>query len=183
MPCVSSNDEYTPEPVEIRMDTFQRLGLVLLVLAIVFSAIGYFVSPLDEAGKPILLSPEVEQFETFRRAGLQWLDEYREMDRQMGIAMGNRGDDLFAQSREAQTLLQWAVRLAQDIDQAAYPPAAVSLHEDLRTTSLAYLETARKMMAWVGVPDGQRRAQLEGCMLLARQALGVLEKSKWLTNR
>jgi len=179
----SNNRVDEPEPFEVRLDAFQRIGVLLLVFVILFSVIGYFVSPHDEEGKPVLLLPEVKQMETYRRSARQWIQDIRALDSQIATIAANQQGDLFSQSREAQNALQQAVRLAQEIDRTAFPPSAVSLHNDLAATSLAYLEAARKMMIWVGAPAESNRTQMETALDAARQSYGTLEKNKWLEDR
>lgn len=179
----TNNPGSDPETLEVKLDPLQRAGVLLLVLAVVFSAIGYFVSPHDEAGKPILLLPEVKQMESYRRSSLQWIEDFHSLDGQIATIAANQQGDLFSQSRQAQAALQLAVQLAQEIDRTIFPPSAVSLHEELVSTSLGYLEAARKMMIWVGAPEEPKRVQMDENLSLARQELETLEKSKWLETR
>ena len=179
----SNNGENEPGTVNISLDHFQRAGILMFVLAIIFSAIGYFASPHDETGKPILLLPEVKQIESFRRSSLQWIEDFHTLDSQITTIAANQKEDLFSQSREAQITLQLAVQLAQEIDRTAYPPSAVNLHENLASTSLSYLETARSMMIWVGAPEKPKKVKMDENLHLARKSLETLEKSKWLETR
>ena len=179
----SNNGENETGTVNISLDRFKRAGIMMLVLVILFTAIGYFVSPHDETGKPILLLPEVKQIESFRRSSLQWIEDFYSLDSQITTIASNQKEDLFSQSREAQSTLQLAVHLAQDIDRTAYPPSAVSLHESLASTSLTYLEAARSMMIWVGAPEDTKQIQMDEKLGMARKSLETLEKSKWLETR
>ena len=179
----SNNPGDHPDTLEVKVDSLQRAGILLLVLAVIFSVIGYFASPHDETGKPILLLPEVKQMEGYRRSSFHWIEDFRTLDRQIVTITANQQGDLFSQSREAQSALQLAVQLAQDIDRTAFPPSAVSLHEELVSTSLQYLEAARKMMVWVGAPEEPKRAEMEETLHQARLSLESLEGSKWLEIR
>lgn len=172
-----------PETLEVKLDPLQRAGVLLLVLAVIFSVIGYFASPHDGDGKPILLLPEVKQMEAYRRSSFQWIGDFHTLDGQIATIGANQQGDLFTRSREAQSALQLAVQLAQDIDRATFPPSAVSLHEELASTSLSYLEAARKMMIWIGAPEDSKRAEMDENLNQARQLLKTLEKSKWLEIR
>lgn len=175
--------EDQPGTWEVKLDSLQRAGVLLLVLAVIFSVLGYLVSPQDESGKPILLLPEVKQMEAYRRSSLRWVEDFRALDGQMLRIVANPQGDLFSQSREAQSALQMAVQLAQEIDRAAFPPSAVSLHEELVSTALQYLEAARKQMVWVGAPEESKRADMEESLSQARLILQSLEESKWLEIR
>lgn len=118
--------------------------------------------------------------ELYRRAAFSWIDAFQMLDSRIATISANSQADLFAQSREAQNVLQLAVRLAQEIDRMEFPPSAVSLHEELVSTSLAYLESARVLMKWVGAPEESNLAALEQDLENARQFREQLEKSKWL---
>lgn len=178
----SNNQPEESEAYEVHLDGFQRVGVLLLVFALIFSAVGYFVSPQAEDGKPILLLPEVRQMETYRRSANRWIQNFRDLHSQIATVAANQQADLFSQSREAQNALQQAVRLAQEIDRTAFPPSAVSLHNDLAATSITYLEAARKMMVWVGAPQETNRSQLDIAVVTARQSYETLEKNKWLED-
>jgi hypothetical protein len=176
----SNNQPGESEAFEVHLDTFQRIGVLLLVFALIFSVIGYFVSPHDEDEKPVLLLPEVRQMETYRRSANRWMQGFQALDSQIATIAANQQVDLFSQSREAQKALQQAVSMAQEIDRTTFPPPAISLHDDLAATSLVYLEVARKMMIWVGAPEGTNRSQFDATLVGARQSYETLEKNKWL---
>ncbi len=180
MSFTPNNSSHLPGEVEIPLGPIQRAGLVLLILAVVFSTLGYFVSPRDEEGKPVLLLPEVKEMELYRRAANSWIEAFQMLDSRIAMISANSQADLFSQSREAQNVLQLAVRLAQEIDRTEFPPSAVSLHEELVSTSLSYLESARVLMKWVGAPEEGNFTTLERDLENARQFRMQLEKSKWL---
>ena len=51
------NNPSEPE-IQISEEKLQKLGWILFGLAVIFTIIGAFVSPLDDQGKPVLLLPE-----------------------------------------------------------------------------------------------------------------------------
>ena len=169
------------EAYEIELDRLQRVGIVLLILAVFFTAIGCLVSPCDAAGIPILLLPEVQQMQAYRRSCRGWAADFHNLDRQITTAAGDRSGDLFSQSHQAQAALLMAVQLAQAVDRTPFPPVAVSLHAELSATSLAYLEAAQALMVWIGAPEDEKRAQVEESLELARHSRAILEQSQWLT--
>jgi hypothetical protein len=178
----SNNDANDPDGLTLDLDPIQRAGVLLLLLAIIFSTVGYFGSPHDASGKPILLLPEIKQMETYQRSSRQWIDNFQSLDRQITTIAADQQGDLFSQSREAQSALQLAVNLAQEIDRTTFPPSAVSLHDEMAATSLSYLDAARAMMIWVGAPEESNGMQMNEKLALARQLLETLEKSIWLEN-
>ena len=61
------NNPGNPE-IHISEERLQKFGLILMGIAVLFTIIGAFVSPLDEQGKPVLLLPEVMEVENYRRS-------------------------------------------------------------------------------------------------------------------
>ena len=178
---MSSSD--SPKEIEISEERLQRIGLIILALAVIFSVIGGFTSPLEEKGKPVLLLPEVKAFEDYRRSGQDWLQQMVVLDTEIdGVLAGDNSGDLFTQSRQAQQMLQHAVNLAKDIDQAVVPAAAAGIHEQLYSASMAYLEVSRQTMRWVSAPDNAQKEQINTKLDEARQARITLEDNPWLNQ-
>ena len=167
--------------IEISEEQLQRAGLILLSLAVVFAIIGGFASPLDENNKPVLLLPEVKFFEDYRQSGRGWLDQMSVLDAEISGALGDgNSGDLFTRSRQAQQMLQHAVNLAKEIDQVKVPSAAVGIHDQIYTTAMAYLETARLTMRWVGAPEEATRQQIDEKHEQARNGQNALKENQWL---
>jgi hypothetical protein len=178
---LSSSDR--PKEIEISEERLQRIGLIILALAVAFAVIGGFTSPLGENGKPILLLPEVKAFEDYRRSGQGWLEQMVVLDTEInGVLASDNSGDLFTQSRQAQQMLQHAVNLAKDIDQAIVPAAAAGIHEQLYAASMAYLEVSRLTMCWVSAPDNAQKEQIMTKIGQARQARITLEDNPWLNQ-
>jgi hypothetical protein len=178
---LSSSD--SPKEIEISEERLQRIGLIILALAVIFAVIGGFTSPLDENGKPVLLLPEVKAFEDYRRSGRDWLEQMVVLDTEIdGVLAGDVSGDLFTQSRQAQQMLQHAVSLAKDIDQAVVPAAAAGIHEQLYSASMAYLEVSRQTMRWVSAPEDAQKEQIITKLDQARKARNALEDNPWLNQ-
>ena len=88
--------------------------------------------------------------------------------------------DLFTRSRQAQQMLQRAVNLAKEIDQAKVPAAAAGIHDHLSETGLYYLDAARLTMRWVGAPEEATRAAIEEKLEQSRKARSALQENQWL---
>jgi len=99
-----------PDEINLSQDKLQKAGVVLLCLVLVLSGIGWCVSPKDNDGRPILLSPEVKAMEDYRRSAQTWMDQLRALDSEIaGLLQTDRAGDLFTQSRQAQQMLEHAV--------------------------------------------------------------------------
>lgn len=167
--------------IEISEQQLQRISLILLALAVILAVIGGFASPLDENGKPVLLLPEVKSFEDYRQSGRDWLDQMLVLDSEIsGVLSGENSGDLFTQSRQAQQMLQRAVNLAKEIDQVNVPAAAAGIHDQLYTTSIAYLEAARLTMRWIGAPEETTKQQIGVKLGQARSGRNALKENQWL---
>ena len=176
------NNQSDPE-IHISEEKLQKVGWILLSLAVIFTIIGAFVSPLDELGKPVLLLPEVMAVENYRRSAQTWISEMTVLDGEIAhvIAAREQGD-LFSQSRSAQQTLQHAVELAQEVDRTRVPPIGMGLHEQMLSTTLSYLEAARSALQWISAPDQKNQDQAIQILADARQLKSELEKNKWLIS-
>lgn len=167
--------------IEISEERLQRIGIILLAAVIFFAAIGAFSSPRDENGKPVLLLPEVKAFEDYRRSARSWLDQMALLDSEIAGVLGEQeSGDLFTRSQQSQQMLQRAVNLAKEIDQAKVPAAAAGIHDQLSQTGLYYLDAARLTMRWVGAPEEATRAAIDEKMEQSRNARRTLQGNQWL---
>lgn len=161
----------------------QRAGIIILCLVMLLSIVGFFVSPRDGEGKPILLSPEVKAMEDYRRSAQYWMDQLRALDGEIaGLLQTDRDGDLFTQSRQAQQMLEHAVDLAKQVDQTQTPAAALGYHEQMYTATITYLEAARSGMRWVSAPEQARKDEALAKLDQARAARNTLENNAWMAT-
>jgi hypothetical protein len=167
--------------ITLSQEQLQKIGIGLLCLVVLLSIVGYFASPKDRDGKPILLSPEVKAVEDYRRSAQSWLDQLRTLDGEIaGLLQTDSQGDLFTQSRQAQQMLQHAVDLAKQVDQKQTPAAALGYHEQIYAAAMAYLEAARAGMRWVSAPEGSRKEDAQGKLGQAQAARKTLEDNPWM---
>lgn len=169
------------DEITLSQEQMQRVGIVLLCLVVVFSALGYFISPRDRDGKPILLSPEVKAVEDYRRSAQSWMDQLGTLEGEIaGLLQTDSQGDLFTQSRQAQQMLQHAVDLAKRIDQTQTPAAAIGYHEQMYAAAMAFLEAARAGMRWVSAPEPSRKEDAQVKLGQAQAARKILEDNAWM---
>ncbi len=169
------------DEIALSQEQLQKIGIVLLCLVVLLSIVGYFASPRDRDGKPILLSPEVKAVEDYRRSAQSWLDQLQLLNSQVaGVMQTENQGDLFTQSRQAQEMLQHAVDLAKQVDQTQTPAAALGYHEQMYTASMAYLEAARAAMRWVSAPEQLRKDDAQTKLSQAQAARKTLEDNAWM---
>ena len=169
--------------IQISEEKLQKLGWILFGLAVFFTIIGAFVSPLDGQGKPVLLLPEVKAVEDYRKSAQTWISELNILDGEIGhIIAADQQGDLFSQSRSAQQTLQHAVELTQQVDRTRVPPIGMGMHEQMLSTTMSYLEAARSALQWVSAPEQENQDQAIQLLEDARQMKSELEKNKWLIS-
>ncbi len=169
------------DEIALSQEQLQKVGSVLLCLVVFLTIVGYFASPRDRDGKPILLSPQVKAVEDYRRSAQSWMDQLRVLDSQIaGVLQTEDQGDLFTQSRQAQEMLQHAVDLAKQVDQTQTPAAALGYHEQMYAASMSYLEAARAAMRWVSAPDQARQDDAQTKLSQAQSARKTLEENAWM---
>jgi hypothetical protein len=172
---------YDNGEIEISEKRLQRIGIIVLAVVILFAVIGAFTSPRDENRKPVLLLPEVKAFEDYRRSAQSWLEQMTLLDTEITGVLGEQASgDLFTRSRQAQQMLQRAVNLAKEIDQAKVPTAAAGIHDQLSETGMFYLDAARLTMRWVGAPEEAMRAVIDEKLEQSRNGRNALQENQWL---
>ena len=177
------NNQSQPE-IHISEEKLQKLGWILLGLAVFFTIIGVLVSPVDNLGKPVLLSPEIKEVEEYRGSVKSWISDLTILDSEISnILSSQQQGDLFSQSRSAQQTLQHAVAIAQEVDQAKVPPIGVGIQEKMASTTMNYLEAARCALQWVGAPEENNLELANQKLEDARKLKADLENNQWLITQ
>ncbi|GAP13173.1 hypothetical protein LARV_00924 [Longilinea arvoryzae] len=172
---------YDNAEIEISKERIKCIGIILLAAVILFAVIGWLTSPQDENGKPVLLLPEVKAFEDYRRSARSWLEQMTLLDSEIAGVLGEQvSGDLFTRSRQAQQMLQRAVNLANEIDQAKVPAAAAGIHDQISATGLFYLDVARLTMRWVGAPEEPTRESINEKLEQSRNGRSALQENQWM---
>jgi hypothetical protein len=147
---------------------------------IILLALGYLYSPHDRDDRPILLLPDVRAVETYRLAIVRWRGQAQSLDMQISTILSGRfGEDLFTRSREAQKMIDDAVRLLQNIEQQKTPTAAVPARSISIAMANAYLEAARATLLWTTAPNQENLTHAQEQLEMARRILDELEASEW----
>jgi hypothetical protein len=172
-----------PFEFQISEAMLHKTGLIILGIMTAFVLLGALVSPRDEQGNPILLSPDVRAVQDYRSAAHGWMEEFSSLDSEIGqlISVNVQGD-LFTQSRSAEQILQRAVTLAQDVDRTSVPPIAMGLHEKVSSAAMAYVEAARSVLQWVSAPEQTNRDIAVKNLDIARKLKVDIEANQWLTS-
>jgi hypothetical protein len=165
--------------IEIRPGAF---SMVLVVTAIVLlTLVGYQSSPIDEAGHPVLLLPDVRAVELYRRNAVRWASEWKAMSADLEQVFSDDDLQLLTRSRQAQRAFDRAVALAQEVDGTEAPSALLGLQEQATANSNTYIEASATLARWLSAPTDENRAAAEMALANARAVLAVLEANEWIT--
>lgn len=168
--------------IEIRRETIATIVISLLLL--VFGLIGYAASPLDDAGRPVLLLPDVRAVEEYRRSVSGWAGRWRALDTALQeIVAGDANSDLLAVSRQAQRTFEQTVALAREVDAAESPASMLGLREQASASALAYVEASVDVARWVSAPLVENRDAAQQALAGAGQSLAALEQNEWIRKR
>ena len=161
--------------------------VLIVVLGGGLYAVGVAVTPRDDEGNPMILSPSLWATERYREQVQQWIGELMEIDRRLTVLLEQDIDEansteLYHQSQEMQDVGEKASTLDQQVTFAESPVSMVGLAEQAKTTAKAYLESAVLTSRWLNAPSetGQREA-LES-LEQARLRREELENSRWLRS-
>lgn len=164
--------------IEIRPGAF---SLVLAVSAIlVLTLLGHQSSPRDEAGRPVLLLPDVRAVELYRRSAVRWASEWQAIGANLEQILTEDGQQLLTRSRQAQRAFDQAVALAQEVDGTEAPSALLGLQEQAVANSNAHIEASAAIARWLSAPSDENRAAAEAALANARATLTAFTASEWI---
>jgi len=164
------------DPDEIHIPWSLFVGAAILA----FTVLGWFSSPRNQQGRPLLLLPDVKAVGEYIRLASNIAKELRLVDGELNKILAGDPTDLFGQTRSAQNSFEHSLRIAQEIDQNETPPALAGLRDQLNQVSLVYIDAARLTLHWLSAPDATNTQQARQKLSAARTALKDLENSQWL---
>ena len=142
--------------IEVRRGT--ALGLIAGLLVAYLGLAGFLSSPIDPAGHPILLLPEVRAVEHYRKLVGTWVVEWQGLDKNVNGILHNDGTRLLATSQQAQQALDLAAALANQVDVNEAPSAMVGLRELSTQASVDYGEASTATARWLTAPSSANLA-------------------------
>jgi hypothetical protein len=156
---------------------------IILGIAVVLG-LGYWISPLDRDGRPLLLSPDVKAVEDYRRSLVAWHAKLAELDGRIARVLSNDyGGDLFSQSSDGQKALNETLQVLNEIDQTATIPAAVPARELALNVANTTLIAAQSALIWVSAPTPANLSSAQQALETAHTNMAILEASQWMTPR
>jgi hypothetical protein len=156
--------------------------VVVLVVVVVFTAVGWAVTPINEKGQPVLLLPDVKKVEEYRSKAANWTEEFRILDGRIASLMSGNSRSLYSQSKSSQDLFEDFVKLAQEIQNTEAPASLTGLKDSLLTTSDSYLNAGQAALKWVSNPTTENYDLAQTLIDLAQESLSELEGNTWITT-
>ena len=142
--------------------------------------LGYFSSPLDENGRPLLLSPRLAQIVAYQRDMNGWANQLQDIHTSLATILSQSDVSLFEQDQEVNRLYGKLLRLRDEVDGTNVPPTMESLHLMMQSTldesGAAFQATA----TWVGEPTAVNHHQAETGLETASESLNHLLANPWV---
>lgn len=173
--------------IRVSRRTLRRVKRITLSLIVVLTAtfglfaLGRSITPRAATGKPILYSPAVRAAETYRAQVAAWVAQFEQLNGSLTGLMDADGD-LYEQSGWANSAIELALRLAQEIELTSAPTALAELRQMVLPISRDYLAAAQAVAALINAPTPENQQAAAQTIEQARQSLVVLQHNRWLTT-
>ena len=154
-------------------------GVVVLLVALI--GMGVAVSPRDENGRPVLLSPNVRAVELYRRHALRWVGDWQVLSSELRRVLEEEGE-LLAINTRVQRGFEQAIALAHDVETSEAPASLVGLHDQATATAQAFVEASLAVARWVSAPTDEHRQKAVQALASADETLKSLEANEWLSQ-
>ena len=157
---------------------------LIVILLVVFGAIGNAVSPRDGENRPVLLLPDVRAVEQYRAATETWVGEWVALDKQLrSILDAPLGNDLLGQSRKSQQAFDQALELSRAVESNESSSSLIGLSAQARNAASAYLNAAMAVARFVSAPTPDNRIDASANVTIAGRALQELQANEWMIKR
>lgn len=166
--------------MEIEIPRSSLSGLLVLAGLSLLLALGYELSPRDEAGRPRLLLPDVRAVEAYRTRAAGWANDWRALDTALVAVLASPQTDLLQQSRRAQGAFDRAMDLAGQVEGQDAPPTLVGLREQVIQVAASYADAATAANRWLSAPSDDNLAAAQARLVEAQATLAGLEANQWL---
>lgn len=155
--------------MEIEVSRRGLLTILALGMALAFLLTGLIVSPHDDEGSPLVLSPFHLATARYLKMTQDWLADLEKTDECLAAVLKDPGN-IYGQGKEAEHIFTSAATLTRQVEGAEAPPSLTALHETMSTTTMAYLEAAQLTLLSVGAPTLENRQGAKKALETARAA-------------
>lgn len=170
--------EISPE-FKARIKTGMK-WLSLFLLAVAMAALGYFVTPRNVEGKPLLLTLRLMQIAAYQREVHAWTDTLKEVSEGLDEILAGHSTDLFAQDNRVNQLHGRLLNLRAEVEGMDVPPTLENLHALIGETVDAYILATTQTTAWVGEPTDANSASAAEALVQADARLERIFQNPWV---
>lgn len=160
----------------------EQLTLYLLLAALVFGSIGYFVTPKGQSGQVLVYSPAVKAVQDYKNQAENWKNEINLTRGKFPEILQSNNLGIYERTQKAQEIFTNLYSLDQEINNSTAPLALQELKGILLDTTDAYLQAAQSLLQWANSPTDENLQQANDLLATADQALTNLEKSQWINQ-
>lgn len=167
--------------VEIHKNALIRFIVLLALIGL--AVIGYFVSPRDGQGHPVLLLPEVRAIEQYRRQAAGWVDGWKNLDGNLHAVLEAKDNNLLSLSHQVQSAFDEAITLAKNVDATESPSPLLGLHDLSMQTAIAYVDASIATARWLSAPSKKNRMDADQALMAAGEELSALHSNEWIVSQ
>ncbi len=158
------------------------LVLMTVVAALIFGAIGYFVSPKGQSGQTMVYSPDVKAVQDYRNKAIKWIDEIKLTGGKIPTLLKSNNSSIYERTQQAQQIFSDLYTLNQEIGNSTAPLAFQELKTELLNTTEAYLQAAQGSLQWVNESSDENLQKTNNLLATAQSSLTELEQSQWINQ-
>lgn len=156
-------------------------GVLAVGIVVGVTLLGYFVTPKDQSGNLLFLSPHVAQVASYQRHVQQWAREMRDTEGQMQSLLGAQTADLYTQDSALQDINQKVSSLSAEVDQTSAPDSLAGLHDLMAKAVEAHQQAASALGQWLGAPSSGTQAAAQSAIEAASGILEQVYTNPWVT--
>lgn len=155
--------------------------LVALLTVLGLTFLGYQISPQNEDGKPILLSPRVAQIANYQRQVRTWASELGQIQAGLDTLLSSSPVDLLALDSQVSIYYGQLIRLHEEVDGTQAPPTLTALHDAVVDALNACLDAAASTATWVSAPTGSNQSLALDALQKASDLLKLVDQNPWVS--
>ena len=161
--------------------SYLKIGTVI-IFVLIFTSLGFVISPRTSEGAPIFLSPQRFQINQYVRNVEIWVVPLREIEIELSYLLQLESQDMFDTINQVNDLLIRVQRIQAEIDRSQAPASLESLYQLLEESSENHLEAALLVSEAVGEPTDENKNQAVAGLENAILTLDRVYSNPWLAD-
>ena len=160
--------------VEVEIPRGILSTVLVLVLTLGVGLLGWWVSPRDAQGRPMLLSPRVASMRRYYRLSRAWYREIAQVHHDLVSLLQEDQGSLLVQTKRLDGVFLTIGQVYQAWKKTPPPPALDALARQVEKTVLAYRKAAQATSEYLSRPGDDTRAQALKALQTAKTELDAL---------